>query len=95
MSGMKDGFKRGTHIHRRTRPTIASIQAREIAASIARSMIVIVPTALCARCGHPASQHDLDRTTLRPGQQPGGEGCLDGWDAETFGCDCDEFVVAQ
>lgn len=93
MRGMRDGFKRGTHMHHRTRPTIGAIQAAAIATSIAHSTIVIDPAEPCARCGHPALQHDLDRTTLRPDQQAGGEGCLDGWDVETSGCECDQFVV--
>jgi hypothetical protein len=96
MNGMKDGFKRGTHMHYRTRmANMAAVQRAEIAASIARSTVVITPTTTCTRCGHPAAQHDLDRTALQPGQEAGGEGCLRDWAAESDGCTCPQFVVAR
>jgi hypothetical protein len=94
MSGVKDGFKRGTnYCHRMRMAELGAIQCAEIAASLARAATVITPVTPCARCGHLALQHDLDRTTVLPGQGAGGEGCLDGWETDAGGCDCTQFVV--
>lgn len=94
MSGMKDGFKRGTHMHHRTRmANVAAIQAAEIAMSLTRASTVISPEMPCATCGHSATEHDIDRAVLLPGQTPGGEGCITDWSAETEGCECNQFVA--
>lgn len=97
MSGMKDGFKRGTHMHYRTRmANAAAVQAAEIAMSLNRAATVISPEMRCAACGHPASEHDIDRAVLLPGQTPGGEGCIRDWGRpETEGCGCRQFVVGE
>lgn len=74
---------------------MAAIQVAQVAAALARFAIAITPEMPCARCGHPASQHDLDRTAIQPDQPTGGEGCLNGWDADVAGCDCDQFLVKE
>lgn len=96
MSGMKDGFKRGTNHNYRTRmANAAAVQAAEIALSLNRAATVIYPEMSCATCGHLASEHDIDRAVLLPGQTPGGEGCIRDWSAETEGCGCPQFVVGK
>jgi len=93
---MKDGFKRGTHSHYRTRmANVAAVQATEIAMSLNRAATNISPQMPCATCGHLASEHDIDRIVLLPGQTAGGEGCLRDWTAETEGCECQQFMVIE
>ena len=94
MRGMKDGFKRGTNdCHRQRMSSLGAIQGAEIVASLARSAIAITPMMRCGKCGHLASEHDLDRTTLLPGEEVGGAGCIKGWCADSDGCDCEQFTV--
>jgi len=93
---MKDGFKRGTHSHYRTRmANVAAVQATEIAISLNRAATIISPEMSCATCGHPASEHDIDRVVLLPGQTPGGAGCIRDWTAEAEGCECQQFLAAE
>lgn len=96
MSGMKDGFKRGTNsCHRVRMSNMAAVEAAEIATSLSRAAIAIDPEMPCATCGHPASHHDIDRAIILPGQTPGGVGCIQGCDAGAEGCECEQFLVGE
>lgn len=94
MSGMKDGFKRGTHMHYRMRMAgRAAAEQAAIRAWIVDTAVKVMPEMLCKRCGHQAAEHDMDRTVLMPGQEIGGEGCLHDVTSRAAGCECDQFEI--
>lgn len=95
MAGFKDGFKRGTHKHRRMQmQAYGDSEPARVAAVLAAAAVKITALMRCQECGHIAADHDMDRTVLLPGDLPGGEGCVHGWEPGQQGCRCVEFKIA-